>query len=264
LEPSILSFEPVKWQMAWTLDDILPAIVNAGDSGLTRVRITEKLAKRHRHELAQTLKALINAQEVWGPVRYRSSEYYFASGRGPSGKTTSEVIARLAGKGGTRPLSASALKKKVTGMDALFLADGIKRAVATRIILPLACGNSTYYLHRLVAEQHFASVVDPLETPKPSPAAPPAGRELTMEAVRPTLLRLIEEQGGLKIIRIYDLLRSLDVSRDELHQFLIKEAKAGRVTIHPTTSARLKPEVVEAGITLPGFSEPFVTVAIKD
>ena len=85
-----------------------------------------------------------------------------------------------------------------------------------------------------------------------------------MEAVRPIMLRLMEEMGGLKIIWIYDLLRSLAVSKDELHRFLIKEAEAGRVTIHPTTSAKLKPEVVEAGITLPGFSEPFVTVAIKD
>ena len=147
--------------MAWTLDDVLPAIVNAGDAGLTRARMTEKLAKRHRHELAQALKALIGAGQVWGPVKYGSSEYYFASGRGPSGKITSELIAKLASKTGTRLLSAPALKKKVTGMDALFLADGIKRAVAARTVLALACGNSTYYLHRAVAEQHFAWAVHP-------------------------------------------------------------------------------------------------------
>jgi hypothetical protein len=250
--------------MAWTLDDVLPAIVNAGDAGLTRARIAEKLAKRHRHELAQALKALISAEEVWGPVKYRSSEYFFASGRGPSGKTTSEVIARVARKAGTRLLSAPALKKKVTGMDALFLADGIKCAVANKTILALSCGNSTYYLHRVVAEQYFASTIHPAETSRPSPATSRVGRELTMEAVRPALLRLIEQQGGLKIIRIYDLLQSLDVSKDDLHRFLIKEAEAGRLTIHPTTSAKLKPEVIAAGITLPGFSEPFVTVAIKD
>jgi hypothetical protein len=51
---------------------------------------------------------------------------------------------------------------------------------------------------------------------------------------------------------------------DALHQFLLKETKAGHLTIHPTTTVTLKPEVIDAGIRLPGFSEPFVTVALKD
>jgi hypothetical protein len=259
-----LSFEPVKWQMAWTLDDVLPAIVNAGDIGLTRARIAERLAKRHRHELSQALKALMAAEEVWGPVKFGRSEYYFASGRGPSAKTTGDIVARLASKAGTRLLSSSALEKKVTGMDALFLVEGIKHAAAAKAILQLACGNATYYLHRHVAEQHFSSAEPAPETPKPSPARPHTGRELTMEEVRPTLLRLTAEQGGLKIIKIYDLLKSLDVPKEDLHRFLIKEAEAGRVTIHPTTSAKLNPQVIEAGIKLPGYSEPFITVAIKD
>jgi hypothetical protein len=250
--------------MAWTLDEVLPAIVNAGDNGLTRARITERLAKRHRHELSQALKALIAAGEVWGPVKFGRSEYYFASGRGPSAKTTGDIVGRLASKAGTRLLSSSALEKKVTGMDALFLAQGVHHAVAAKVILQLACGNATYYLHRHVAERHFSSADDAPETAKAAAAGPKTGRELTMEAVRPTLLRLTAEQGGLKIIKIYDLLKSLNVPKEDLHHFLIKEAEAGRVTIHPTTSAKLKPEVIEAGITLPGYSEPFVTVAIKD
>ncbi len=44
---------------------------------------------------------------------------------------------------------------------------------------------------------------------------------------------------------------------------LVEEAKAGRVTIHPTTSVELPKEVIEAGIRLPGYSEPFITVVVK-
>jgi hypothetical protein len=222
------------------------------------------LAKRHRGEMSQTLKALINADEVWGPVKYSGSEYYFASGRGPPVKTTCEIVSRLVSKAGTRLLSAPALKNKVTGIDALFLTDGIKRAIAAKAIIQLACGTSNYYLHRTVAEQHFSSAVPASENPTSVPAGTSADGELRMEDVRPTLLRLIAEQGGLKIVKIYDLLKSLNVSKDALHRFLIKQAKAGRLTLHPNTSTNLKPEIVEAGIKLPGFSEPFVTVAIRD
>jgi hypothetical protein len=43
----------------------------------------------------------------------------------------------------------------------------------------------------------------------------------------------------------------------------LEEAKAGRITIHPTTSVDLPREVVDAGIRLAGFPEPFVTVVVK-
>jgi hypothetical protein len=243
--------------MAGTPEDILPAIVNARDAGLTRARITKLLAKKHHGEISKTLKALIDAEEIWGPLKHGGSETYFAAGRGPSPKTAAENVSRLVGKAGTRLVSAPTLKKKVTGKDALFLADGVKLAVATKAIIQLACGRSIYYLHRDVAAPYFSAAID-------SPEPLPPGRGLTMETVRPAMLRLIAEQGGLKIVKIYDLLKSLGVSKDELHQFLVQEAKAGRMTIHPTTSVDLRAEIIEAGIRLPGFSEPFVTVAIED
>jgi hypothetical protein len=87
---------------------------------------------------------------------------------------------------------------------------------------------------------------------------------LTLQAVRPVFQRLKAEQGGLGTIDIYDLMNALGVSKNTLHEFLLKEVKAGHLTIHPTTSVKLKPEVIDAGIRLPGFSEPFVTVALKD
>jgi hypothetical protein len=243
--------------MAWALDDILPEIVNAGDAGVPRGRIKEKVAKRHRDEISQTLKALVDAKEVWGPVKHGNSEYYFAWERGPSAKTAANVISGLVSKSGTRLLTKTQLEKQVGGMDAKFFAEGIELAISTKRIVQLVCGKSKRYFHRETAEKYFSLALPP-------PVGRPDRSELTMETVRPILLRLTAEQGGLSTIKIYDLLRSLDVSKEELHEFLKKEAKAGRLTIHPTTSVKLMPEVIEAGIKLPGFSEPFVTVAIRD
>jgi hypothetical protein len=59
-------------------------------------------------------------------------------------------------------------------------------------------------------------------------------------------------------------MRTLGVPKEALHELLLKETKAGRVTIHRTTSVELAQEVLEAGIRLPGFADPFVTVVVKD
>jgi hypothetical protein len=59
-------------------------------------------------------------------------------------------------------------------------------------------------------------------------------------------------------------MKALGRPKEVLHHLLVEEANAGRVTIHPTTSVELPAEVIDAGIRLPGFTEPFITVVIKD
>jgi hypothetical protein len=249
--------------MAWALDDILPGIVNAGDAGLTRGQIEKKLTKKHHGKLSETLKSLVNAKEISGPVKFGPSQYYFASGRGPSAETTSRIVSKLVHDSKTKLLSLAALQRKVTGLNGRFLPDGVKLAVMSRKIIELTCGTSKYYLHRDVAHEYFSLSRGPTD-PQKSPPKPLPASELTIQAVRPIFERLKAEQGGLATIDIYDLMKALEVPKDTLHQFLIKEAKAGHLTIHPTTSVKIKPEVIDAGIRLPEFSEPFVTVALKD
>jgi hypothetical protein len=58
-------------------------------------------------------------------------------------------------------------------------------------------------------------------------------------------------------------MKALKRPKEDLHRLLVEEAKAGRLTIHHTTSVDLPPEVIDAGIRLPGFAEPFVTVVVK-
>jgi hypothetical protein len=65
-------------------------------------------------------------------------------------------------------------------------------------------------------------------------------------------------------VKIFDLMKALNLPKSDLHPLLIEEAKAGRITIHHTTSVELAPEVIDAGIRLPGFTEPFITVVIKN
>jgi hypothetical protein len=250
--------------MAWALEEILPRILNAGDAGLTLGKIQGKggVAKQHHGKLAGTLKSLIEAKKIRGPLKHGSSQYYFASGRGPSAEVTSKAVSQLVFDSGTKLMSPAMLTKKITGLNGKFLPDGIKLAIENKTIVQLTFGRSKYYLHRDVAQKNFAfSDAAAVESPPP-PRQPPG--HLTLQAVRPVFQRLKAEQGGLGTIDIYDLMNALGVSKNTLHEFLLKEVKAGHLTIHPTTSVKLKPEVIDAGIRLPGFSEPFVTVALKD
>jgi hypothetical protein len=160
------------------------------------------------------------------------------------------------------------LLDKVTGMNKRFFDDGLKHAVASQAILELSCGSSKYYLHRDVAADYFGfepaspgRAPLPLQPRPPEPVPAPPG--LTLDNLLPAYRRLKAEQGGFSAVKIFDLMAALQDSKEDLHRLLIEEAKAGRVTLHPTTSVDLPRQVIDAGIRLPGFPEPFITVVVK-
>jgi hypothetical protein len=254
--------------MASKLDDLLPAIIAANDAGLTVAAIRTKFvgkstAKGSKKELEEKLASLVQERAIWGPLRHGASQYYFAAGHGPSIETASHAVERLVSKSGIKLLSRPGLEKKVTGKDGRFFDDGIKHAVANRAIVELACGKSKYYLHRDVAAEYFGFEAAPakaISTQQPSAREPKLG----LEELLPVYRRLKTEQGGFSAVKIFDLMKALDRPKEVLHRLLIEEAKAGRVTLHPTTSVELPKEVIEAGIRLPGYSEPFITVVVKD
>jgi hypothetical protein len=252
-------------------DDIVPALIKAGDIGLTKAKIEEKFAGKSKAKdriaaLGVKLTALLNEEAIRGPFKFSRSEYYFVLGRGPSIETASKAIVGLVSKSGVKLLSKASLEKTITGKNANFFADGIKYAVASQAILELSCGNSKYYLHRDVAADYFGFEVAASETPTPPPHTTKTTRaatSLTLETVLPAYRRLKAEQGGFSAVKIFDLMQQLNGSKEDLHRLLIDETKAGRVTIHPSTSVNLPKEVVEAGIRLSGFPEPFITVVVK-
>jgi hypothetical protein len=258
--------------MAFSLDDLLPAIINANDAGLTIGAIRAKFIGKSKTkmqsrdaELREKLSSLVKEGAIWGPLKYGQAQYYFAAGRGPSIETASKAIVRLVFQSGVKLLSRAGLEKKLTGMNRRFFADGIKHAVSSRAILELACGASKYYFHRDVAAEYFG-----FETAIPEDAiTPPEPKTrlqgiLAFEDLLPVYRRLKAEQGGFSAVKIFDLMKALNQPKEVLHPLLIEEAKAGRVTIHPTTSVELPADVIDAGIRLPGFAEPFVTVVVKD
>ena len=255
--------------MASKLDDLLPAILAKKDSGLGLGAIKKAFGgkKDREAELQDRLASLLREGAISGPFKHRGSQLYFAAGRGPSIETASQAIVSLVSKSGVKLLSKPTLTKKVTGMNARFFPDGLKHAVASQAIVELSCGSSKYYLHRDVAADYFgfeaASGHDNGgRTEQLIPDA--SGPRLTLEEVLPAYRRLKAEQGGFSAVKIFDLMKALDGSKEDLHRLLVDEAKAGRVTIHPTTSVELPAEVIDAGIRLPGFSEPFVTVVVKN
>jgi hypothetical protein len=257
--------------MASKLDEILPTIINAGDSGLSIGKITEKFAgkskaKEHLAALREKLAALVRGGAIWGPLKYRGTQLYFAAGRGPSIETASEAIVGLIARSGVKLLSKAGLEEKVTGMNKRFFADGLKHAIASQAILELSCGKPKYYLHREVGADYFGfEATSPGPSPQPRPPEPIANPHgLSMESLLPAYRRLKAEQGGFSAVKIFDLMQALNGSKEDLHRLLVEEAKAGRVTIHPTTSVDLPREVIDAGIRLPGFPEPFITVVVKN
>jgi hypothetical protein len=258
--------------MASRLDDLLLAIIHANDAGLTIGAIRAKVigksnarVKDREAELREKLASLVRDGAIWGPLKHGRTQYYFAAGRGPSIETASRAMVRLVFQSGVKLLSRAGLEKKMTGMNRRFFADGIKHAVASRAILELACGASKYYFHREVATEYFG-----FETAPPGEAVTPPEPNTThkrifaFEDLLPVYRRLKAEQGGFSAVKISDLMKAVNQPKEVLHRLLIEEAKAGRVTIHPTTSVELPPEVIDAGIRLAGFAEPFVTVVVKN
>lgn len=257
-----------------SLDDLSPAIAAAGDAGVTLGALKTKFvgtATRGKPEreaaLRETLAALTREGAIWGPVRHGGTQYYFGRGRGPSIETASAIVVRLVLQSGTKLVSKPGLAKKVTGMHRRFFADALKHAVAGRAIVELSCGTSKYYLHRDVAAERFGLGETDAADRRAAEAAPPvapAAPALTFDELLPAYRRIKAEQGGFSAVKILDLETALGASRESLHALLLAEAKAGRVSLHPTTSVELPPAVIAAGIRIAGFSEPFVTVVVKD
>jgi len=250
------------------LDDLLPALIDAGDSGLGIGKIKEKFlgkpkakAKEREGELTAKLSALVRRGVIRGPLKHGGTKYYFASGCGPSIDMASGMIVTLAQRSGVKLLSKAGLEKKVVGMNKRFFADGLKHSVSSQRIVELSCGSSKYYLHRDVASEYFGFATASGETGRLQERPVPAS--LALEDILPAYRRLKAENGGFSAVNIYDLQQALHVPKEQLHRLLTEEARGHRVSIHHTTSVDLPPEVVDGGIRLPGVAEPFITVVVK-
>src|SRR3954447_17190362 len=104
--------------MASKLDEILPLIIDAGNSGLSIGKINEKVAGKSKAKerlaaVREQLAALARDGAIWGPLKYRGTQLYFAVGRGPSVETASAAIVGLIPRSGIKLLSKPRLSAKV-------------------------------------------------------------------------------------------------------------------------------------------------------
>jgi hypothetical protein len=106
----------------------------------------------------------------------------------------------------------------------------------------------------------------PAVSPAAETAREPAGAKPTLSSVFPAYERAMAAQGGFSSVKISDLLRESGASKEELQKLLLDEAKAGRVTIHPSTSegAFQDKALQDAAIRLPGKAEPYTNVVFND
>jgi hypothetical protein len=210
--------------------------------------------KAREAELRDILAALVRDGLIRGPFKNGNSQVYFSSGSGPTVDKVCGLIERLVRDAGVKLPSKKALEDKVKGLNKRYFPDALKEAASKRAILEVACGISKFYVHRDVAAERFG-----FETQDQ-----PGGQELTFENLATVYRRLKTEQGGFSAVKIYDVVRALDATTEQVHQLIAKEAKGGRVTLHPTNSVNLAREVMDAALRLPGHAEPFVTVSVRE
>ena len=241
-------------------DAILEEVTRAEDGGLSQAKIVAKILgksagkdKVREAELRDWLVARVREGVLRGPFATAKSKLYFAAGRGPSIESVGARVERLVSQSGVKQSSKATLEKKIAGLDRRFFADAVADAIARKAILEVVCGRSKYYLHRDVAVERLGFGDEPAAT-----------ASLTFADLLPIYRRLKAEQSGFSTVKIFDVIEASGASKAEVHRVLVEEAKAGRVALHPTTSVGLPPEVVAAGVRLPGFAEPFITVVVKD
>jgi hypothetical protein len=237
-------------------------ISEAGDKGLPLSKM--KLGgdkKAAAAELRDLLATLARDGAIRGPFKSGGSQIYFSAGHGPSVDRVCELVERLVRDAGVKLPSKKALDDKVKGLNKRYFPDALKQATARRTILEVSRGSAKFYLHRDVAAERFG-----FETQGRLEAAeqPKRERNLTFAELTTVYSRLKAEQGGFSAVKIYDVVRALGVTTEQAHEFIASEAKAGRVTLHPTNSVNLPREVMDAALRLPGHAEPFVTVSVRE
>ena len=96
------------------------------------------------------------------------------------------------------------------------------------------------------------------------PTQPSETASISLDDVRPHYLTLKAEQGGISAVKIYDVMKKLGVSKDELHALLLREAQCGRVSLHAASTVNFPHEVLEAGIKIEGEQQPYVTFILRE
>jgi hypothetical protein len=230
------------------------ALAKAGAKGLSRAAILEK-TKVPESKLDEFIKGCRSRGLIYGPFKSRKTQYYFDRANAPSRLTEARIEDILRGSG-VKLVSRSALEKQLKKLFKPFLADAVSALKSEGNIIEFKHGSSFLYSHREPILELLQVDGNTAEKPQTAP--------LTLANIRPAYEKLKAQQGGISVVKIFDLLKATGIPREELHALLRAAARQGRVTLHPATTVNFAPEVVEAGIKLEGERDPRVTVVFKE
>jgi hypothetical protein len=242
-------------------DLILHSLAKAGARGLTEAALAKRLRVLAR-EIPSLLQPLKLDGSLYGPLSIGRSKRYFAAEHAPTREKVADQIEEWLRDAGLNLTSFSKLEGLFKGAAKIFFLDALSALKADGKIVELRDPRkSKLYLHR---EPLLEQLRAHAEIRNRGPASQKSASAISLEQVRPVYQALKAQQGGISAVTIFDVLKRLGASKEELHRLLLDEAKRGRVTLHPSSTTNFGREVVDAAIKLEGQPYPFVTVVLKE
>lgn len=253
--------------MPWSQEDIVRVLARAGTKGLSITALAKAIsAPAVNRQLSSVISELKSRGAIRGPFRMGRSSLYFETKSAPTREHLESRIEDLLRRAGTRVTTRSDLDKGMKGAVQSLYKDAISVLKAEGKIVELRnARRSPLYVHRdaLIEQLRVESGGD--HDRRPLPLTPSLKTtSISLDDIRPHYLSLKAEQGGISAVKIYDVLRKLGVSRDELHALLLREAQRGRVSLHAASTVNLPREVMDAGIKIEGEQQPYVTFILRE
>jgi len=253
--------------MAGSEEDIVRALARAGTKGLAAAALAKAIsAPPASKQLSSAITKLKSHGAIRGPFRVGRFSLFFEAKSAPTREHLESRIEDLLRRAGTRVTTRSDLDKGMKGVVQSLYKDAISALKAEGKIVELRnARRSSLYVHRdaIIDQLRVESGGDRGDRP-PSSTQSSEAASISLDDVRPYYLALKAEQGGISTVKIYDILKKLDVSKDELHALLLREAKRGRVSLHAASTIYLPREVMEAGIRVEGEQQLYVTFILRE
>jgi hypothetical protein len=253
--------------MAWSEEDIVRALARAGGKGLTAAALAKAIsASAANNQLSSAIAKLRSRGAIRGPFRMGRFSLYFEAKSAPTREHLESRIEDLLQRAGTRVTTRSDLDKGMKGVVQSLYEDAITSLKAEGKIVELRnARRRPLYVHReAIIDQLRVESGGDGDRGRSSPTQSSEPASISLDDVRPYYLALKAEQGGISTVKIYDILKKLGVSKDELHALLLREAQRGRVSLHAASTVNFPSEVMAAGIRIEGEQRPYVTFILRE
>jgi hypothetical protein len=240
--------------------DLHAIISEAGSKGISFAKLREK-SKLQEAPLEDELKRLRSQLLIAGPFKLGSNSFlYYSKGYEPGGESVSRLIEAAIRNSGAKLPTSKQIEGKIKQPFKRSFEDGLSALVGTGRAVKLKGGNSIFLLHIDAARRLFPRLavgkgeVGTSETPS----------SLFKDQVAAAYYELKNQQGGLKAVSIGKLRKRLGCSTEVLHQFLLEQAHLRNADLHESSSLELTHEDREGALSVPGRSDPAITVTLRD